>query len=42
MQVAESIGCSQDKIVPLNDADDEVWLKNPKLPVMQMSDARAM
>lgn len=42
MQVAESIGCSQDKIVPLNDADDEVWLKNPKLPVMQMNDGRAM
>lgn len=42
MQVAESIGCSQDKIVPLNDADDAVWLKNPKLPVMQMNDGRAM
>lgn len=42
MEVAESIGCTQDKIVPMNASDDKIWEQNPNLPVMQVGDIREL
>ena len=42
MEVFTANGGKPEMIVPLNAADDAVWAKNPKLPVLQVGDSRVL
>lgn len=42
MSVFIANGGKPEMIVPLNAADDAVWAKNPKLPVLQVGDSRVL
>lgn len=42
MSVFTANGGKPEMIVPLNVADDAVWAKNPKLPVLQAGDSRVL
>lgn len=42
MSVFTANGGKPEMIVPLNAADDAVWAKNPKLPVLQVNDPRVL
>ncbi len=42
LEIAESIGCTIDKIVPMNSSDDKIWSANPNVPILQLDDVREL